>query len=226
MAIQHAVIPDIYLHEPKGIITAAAGLVYVANGGGSGSWIKLSSASLQGLTGDGSIANRKVLTDGANGFKIVTDSAYGSMVVTNNTNNFAVGLAADATLNTNSDYTLFTGTGAPLAAGAENSGVTFSTDRLTVANAGRYRISITATVASPPSATAKVALKFRTNGTGFSPRRAAMKGTTAGAITQVHLDDVVTLAAADYVQLVVASSAAGSLVLEDVTVLLTLISAT
>lgn len=39
MAIAHKDIPDSGLHEPKGVASAAAGTVYVANGSGSGSWI-------------------------------------------------------------------------------------------------------------------------------------------------------------------------------------------
>lgn len=38
MTIQHSVIPDAQLHEPKGIVSAASGKVYVANGAGSGVW--------------------------------------------------------------------------------------------------------------------------------------------------------------------------------------------
>lgn len=38
MAIAHKDIPDAGLHEPKGVASAAAGTVYVANGSGSGSW--------------------------------------------------------------------------------------------------------------------------------------------------------------------------------------------
>lgn len=36
--IEHADITDPYIHEPKGISQAPANSVYVANGGGSGSW--------------------------------------------------------------------------------------------------------------------------------------------------------------------------------------------
>lgn len=36
--IQHSVLTDPQLHEPKGVSTAASGKVYVANGSGSGAW--------------------------------------------------------------------------------------------------------------------------------------------------------------------------------------------
>jgi hypothetical protein len=38
MAVQHSTITDPNIHEPKGVSSAAAGKVYVANGAGSGSW--------------------------------------------------------------------------------------------------------------------------------------------------------------------------------------------
>lgn len=38
MAIEHSVIPEAHLHEPKGVSTAAAGTVYMADGAGSGAW--------------------------------------------------------------------------------------------------------------------------------------------------------------------------------------------
>ena len=38
MAIAHKDIPEAGLHEPKGVSTAAAGTVYVADGAGSGAW--------------------------------------------------------------------------------------------------------------------------------------------------------------------------------------------
>ena len=38
MSIQHAVIADPYIHEPKGVASAAAGTIYTADGIGSGVW--------------------------------------------------------------------------------------------------------------------------------------------------------------------------------------------
>ena len=38
MTIQHNIITDPDLHEPKGVSSASAGTIYKANGTGSGSW--------------------------------------------------------------------------------------------------------------------------------------------------------------------------------------------
>jgi hypothetical protein len=37
--VQHSALTDPNIHEPKGVSTAAAGKVYVANGAGSGTWV-------------------------------------------------------------------------------------------------------------------------------------------------------------------------------------------
>jgi hypothetical protein len=37
--VQHSALTDPNIHEPKGVSTAAAGKVYVANGSGSGNWV-------------------------------------------------------------------------------------------------------------------------------------------------------------------------------------------
>lgn len=44
--IQHKDIPEAQLHEPKGVSTAADGRVYVANGAGTGSWIRVPDSSI------------------------------------------------------------------------------------------------------------------------------------------------------------------------------------
>jgi hypothetical protein len=36
--VNHSSLTDPYLHEPKGVATAASGDIYIANGSGSGSW--------------------------------------------------------------------------------------------------------------------------------------------------------------------------------------------
>lgn len=36
--VNHSTLTDPYLHEPKGVASAGAGTVYVANGSGSGNW--------------------------------------------------------------------------------------------------------------------------------------------------------------------------------------------
>jgi len=52
---EHSTLTDPYLHEPKGVADAGAGLVYVSDGDGSGSW-ELPPFTLSGVIADVSTA--------------------------------------------------------------------------------------------------------------------------------------------------------------------------
>lgn len=228
MSIQHKDIPDAQLHEPKGIVSAPASTFYRSNGAGSGGWGKLKSSDLTGIAGDSGSSNLKFVSDGSNGFVTKTDAAYGAMLITTNTNAFAITAAVDGTLNTNTDYVLLTGTGAPWAADASNFNITFSTNRLTVPVTGVYKIDLWSTIISWPSASAKVSVKYRLNGGAtYSVRhpmaRAPSTATDPGELTGFGF---IPLVANDFLQLYVASSVTGNLTFQDVNTSLTLIRQT
>lgn len=225
MTIQHSAIPDGQIHEPKGASTATSGQVYVSNGAGSGIWKRVDSNTLLGTTGDGGVAGKKLVSNGTNGFTLLTDGVYGTMALTGNTNAFTVAAAVDSTLSTNSDYVLFTGTGAPWAS-ESLSGVTFNTNRLIAPVNGEYRIDLWSNITQFPTNTAKVSVKHRISGGTFSARHPMVKSNSAGDAGNLSGFGLVTLIANDYVQLYVASSAAGGLILSDVNVTLTLVKAT
>lgn len=64
MTVQHNVITDPNIHEPKGASTAAANYVYVANGAGSGTWKKVETAQIS----SGAATNgQRMIADGAGG---------------------------------------------------------------------------------------------------------------------------------------------------------------
>ena len=82
MALEHATLTEAYLHEPKGISTATAGKVYVADGAGSGDWVLPS----------GSAYGELYITGGATSFTLAAASAYskldpGSAWTANGSNN-------------------------------------------------------------------------------------------------------------------------------------------
>jgi hypothetical protein len=56
--IQHAVLTDPQLHEPKGVSTAASGKVYRANGSGSGVWVFPSGHAYGELYIDGGVTTQ------------------------------------------------------------------------------------------------------------------------------------------------------------------------
>jgi hypothetical protein len=49
--VNHNTLTDPYLHEPKGVASAATGKVYVANGAGSGAWTAKETLVGETLTG-------------------------------------------------------------------------------------------------------------------------------------------------------------------------------
>lgn len=226
MAIQHKNIADADRHEPKGATTATVNQVYASDGAGSGTWTKIKSPNLQGVAGDAGSSNNKIVTDGGNGFVLRRNAVYGTMAITGNTNAFVVAAAADATLNTNSDYVLFTGTGAPWA--SENlKEVTFTTNRLTVPVTGLYKIDMWSTIIGWPGTSSKISVKHRINGGTFSTRH-PMARTPATVNDPGELTGFghISLSANDFVQLYVASSAAGNLIFSDLNITLTLVDQT
>lgn len=199
--------------------------MYVADGTGTGAWVKPGSTTLSGLSGDGGSSNLRPVSNGSNGFVFKRDAAYAAMQIAANTNAMTVAAATDATLNTNTDYLLVSGTGAPWAAGVAIDAA-FTTDRITVATAGVYKFDIFINVSGFPTATAKVAAKYRINGSIFSTIKLM---SNAAAITDARNlagSGLVSLNAADFVQLYVASTGAGSLTMSDVSVSLSLVKAT
>jgi hypothetical protein len=67
MTIQHKLITDPDIHEPKGVAASTANKVYVADGAGSGTWKKLSPPQLSGLTTNGT-AGDTITVDGSGNF--------------------------------------------------------------------------------------------------------------------------------------------------------------
>jgi hypothetical protein len=66
MAIQHAVIEDPDIHEPKGVAAATAGKVYVSDGAGSGAWTALATHEYADM----------YIAEGTTAFALAAASAY------------------------------------------------------------------------------------------------------------------------------------------------------
>lgn len=164
------------LHEPKGVDTAAAGQVYVADGLGSGTWHY-------------------------NGWHV-----HGQMLIVNNTTAEVTPTAADATLNTDSDYTkIITG----WSAGHVDGGVTFNTNELIVPIAGEYKLSMFMGM-SLPSNNQKVGVKYAINdATPYSLSKFVATAAAAGDYVNLAGCTIVTLAANDTVSLYLATTLAG-----------------
>jgi len=71
MTIQHRNIPNADLHEPKGVSLATSNTVYVANGSGSGTWVKTPTQALAGISTNGS-AGQLVTVNGSGAFVLAS----------------------------------------------------------------------------------------------------------------------------------------------------------
>lgn len=145
------------------------------------------------------------------------------MVITNNSTNSALTAVADTTFNTASQFTLMTGTGFPWT--SENlSNITFSTDRLTVSESGVYLIVTYLNINSFPSSTARVAMRFRVNGSTFGTRKPTVKSGGVGSELQLIGTGLVSLNAGDYIQNYIATDATGNLLIKDANITMHLVS--
>lgn len=214
MSIEHSAITDPNIHEPKGISTAGANNSYLANGAGSGTWRKIRSTDFQGITGDSGVANKSVVSDGANGFQFATTAAYGSMTITANSVTATMTAVADTTFNTASQFTLMTGTGFPWAAGPLL-GTTFNTDRLVAPVTGVYQVSTYININSFPSTNARISMRTLVNGSTYGARKPTIKSSGAGDEGILVGVGLIALNAGDYVQNVLASDASGTLLIKD-----------
>lgn len=222
MATEHKDIVDAQRHEPKGISTAVASTMYVANGAGSGTWRKIEPSEINGLGSDGGISGLSVRSNGSGGLVFVNGHAHGSQVITNNSTAHAITAVADTTFNTPSQYSLMTGTGYPWASESLHD-VTFSVNKLTVEISGVYMINLWANIVQYPSSTAKVSIRYLVNGTTYSSRKPTVKSGGVGAVDQINGFGLLTLNAGDFLQLTVASDATGNLIFSDINSTLTLI---
>jgi hypothetical protein len=163
------------LHEPKGVDVASAGQVYLADGLGSGSW---------------SHTQLKV---------------HGEMFIVSNTTAEVTPTAADATLNTDSDYTkIITG----WSTGHVDGGIVFSTDELVVPYDGEYNIAAWACIKVGAN-NQTVAMKYAINDTApFSTQKLISTGSATGHHVAFAGHATVTLTANDTVSLYMATDLA------------------
>jgi hypothetical protein len=181
MTIEHKDIPNANLHEPKGVSTAADNTTYVADGLGSGAW------------------KRNLRTD------------HGTILITNNAIATAVTAAADATLNTDSDYVKIT---AGWAASHET-GVTLNTDSLLVSYTGDYYLQFWGDFLVPATNNF-IGIKYGINNTPpYSLQKLKSQSTTANDYKNLSGSSMVTLTAGDYINVYLAASKTDNIVVEE-----------
>ena len=131
--VQHNTLTGADSHEPKGASSASNETVYVADGAGSGAWQNLPASSID-TTG---AANGDVFYSdgaGAGGWSAAPGGTHGGMSIANNA-------TATTLTNINTYYKVTAGL-----ASEHLSGITFTTDHITVPATGIYKVEISLTV--------------------------------------------------------------------------------
>ena len=82
MTVEHKDITDPNIHEPKGINSAAINTFYKANGTGGGTWAKVPTQGLAGVSGNG-VANQSIIVDGLGNQALVWQHAFGGIYFNN-----------------------------------------------------------------------------------------------------------------------------------------------
>lgn len=221
MAIQHKSIPDIFLHEPKGVASAAAGTTYLADGAGSGQWQKLSTDNISGFPAGDVAADKMLVTGGGKTVAYREAYIYGGLVMESNSAPISLTAVADASLNTAGQYTLMAGAGSPLVGSGLEYGVEVQGTGLKPKVNGVYELVLCANIATYPTAAAKVGFKYRINGNFFSTRKWVSGANANGG--QVFGQILLNLTANDVLQMYVASTTTGNLIISDASVSLKMI---
>lgn len=224
MAIQHRDIPETELHEPKGASTASVGTVYTSTGNGSGTWKKIDTDSIEGLGSQQGREDWAVLATGQGGFKYAPLTAYGSIVINNNASGFPVTAASDNTLNTNSDYKILTGAGAPWQPDLSY-GLSVASDGLTVLQNGVYKIESWMDIVGFPTNTARLSMKYLVNDNIYSLRKISVKSNSNGDSGSLTGFGLVDLSEGDTVRVAVASTESGNIIFESGNITLSLVRA-
>jgi hypothetical protein len=200
MTIQHKLITDPDIHEPKGTSTALTQQVYVANGTGSGSWQDQKPAGT--LT---AVANKVYVTNGAGAgtLQYPAGKLYADMYIDAGvTSQTLSASSAYAKLDPGSEWT----------AGAYKGLTINGTDgTITLTEAGTYMISFWAsfTTASIASGTT-YNFKFAINGT-TTPRIMMTQKHTAGSdVLVICAQGLATVSANDVLSIYVAGDATSS----------------
>lgn len=189
MPVEHVNISDPQLHDVKGASTATAKQILVANGAGASEW------------------QRSLLSD------------HAVMNITNNATATAVTAAADATLNTDSDYVKVTAGWVA----SHLSGVTFNVDELVVNVDGDYKIDFWCTL-KVPSINNFVGLKYAVNDTvPYSLQKIKSQSVTANDYRNLFASGIATLTSGQTISMYVAASKNDNLVFEEAGMQVTLL---
>jgi hypothetical protein len=187
--VAHASLTGANLHEPKGVAAAAINKIYLSDGAGSGTWQKLPTQGLLGISGNGSLGD-VVGVDGS-GNQRLQRMAHGMV--------YFVNLATPYSLTYPAVYTKIAPT--TIAAGDSTEFTEATTSRLTYTGTNTKHIRTTVTVSFSQSvgATRDIQFAIYKNGSVLADSE-TVQTTTSAIKTTVTVIGSTTLVATDYLE--------------------------
>jgi hypothetical protein len=189
MTIQHKLIADPDIHEPKGVAAATSNKVYVSSGSGSGTWQKLAPTQLAGLSTSGA-AGQIIGVDGAGNFAF-NGAPHGSIIFYN--------IASPYTLTYPSVFTKIAAT--TTAGGIPSDFTEATTSRLTYTGTDTVPISITYSISFDQSSGANRDIEFVLYKNGAVSNGYSVSTTSTGNKHISSGTHVINMATGDYVEL-------------------------
>ena len=189
MTIQHKLITDPDIHEPKGVAAATVNKVYVSSGAGSGTWQKLSPPQLSGLATNGA-AGQVVSVDGAGNFVLI-GAPHGQIHFYN--------VASPYTLTYPSVFTKLAPT--TTAGGVPSDFTEATTARLTYTGTDTVPISFSYQVSFDQSTGGARDIEFAIYKNGSASNGNSILTTTSGNKNVVAGFHTINMATGDYVEL-------------------------
>lgn len=189
MTIQHKLITDPDIHEPKGVASAAINKVYVSSGAGSGTWQKLSPPQLSGLATNGA-SGQIIGVDGSGNFTL-NGAAHGQVHFYN--------IASPYTLTYPAVFTKLAPT--TTAGGVPSDFTEATTARLTYTGTDTVPISISYSVSFDQSTGGARDIEFAIYKNGSVSNGNTILTTTSGNKNVVSGFHTVSMATGDYIEI-------------------------
>ena len=189
MTIQHKLITDPDIHEPKGVAASAVNKVYVADGAGSGTWKKITPKELSGISGFGT-AGDTITVDGSGNF-VFAGAPHGAVNFYN--------LASPYTLTYPSTFTKLAPT--TTAGGISAQFTEATTARLTYTGTDTVPVSVTYSVSLDQTAGANRDIVVAVAKNGAVVNGYSLLTVQSGTIHNTAGTATINLATNDYVEI-------------------------
>lgn len=178
---EHNTLTDPYLHEPKGVASAASGTAYIADGAGSGSWTPMKTASE--LTAQ--LSNMQIVNGASSKSLAAVDTSVAANYI-----KYDVDWSAGV---------------------EEGTEVTYGVDKITISATGTYKVSFWSAVqisSGVGNSFFAIAISTDDATTGIAPKKIVAQSDFSGDIRNVSAMEHINLTSGDVLSIWVAAEAA------------------